>query len=333
MKLVTRKLQASDFSRCWPLYFARSRFSDRESHQIGRAWKFLMASRSMQGSLIYDADTPGGEIRAFGASMFMRRDWIEALKKDPCPYSFVQSLINFESIDSPILSEQEIAADNAGAGLTLITAMHGLAPYKPPSLIEVGGSLVSAYQSVHRGFHLREAIGEVYGLRELEFCTQSGSWIEFSRYENFYWRSSEALPAETEQPILMTATRSSCALATPLWCMFDFSAPVLDLSRRQKHVLALAVEGMSNSAIGEALKLRPASVHNCFRGAWAKLSQHPTYQRMIDRPKRATIGNWRRAQLLHVLEHHMEELRPWMTSRRSSHSGERVSVPEPALAF
>jgi len=331
MKLLTRKLQASDFPRCWPLYFAHTRFTEGERDQIARAWEYLIANRSMQGALIYDADSPSGEVRAFGASMFMRRSWVEALKESPRPYSFIKSLIEFEANDSPILDEEEIAADNSGEGLCLATAMHGFAP-NPTGLAEVGSRLVSTYQKTHRGFHLRETIEEIHGPEDLKFCTESGSWTEFSRYEDYYFSSNEPLPDETEQPIFLTATPASCTMASPHWCMFDFSPPVLDLSRRQKHVLTLAVEGMSDEAIGEALNLRPASVHNCFRGAWEKLCHHPTYQHMIDRPKGANGGKWRRGQLLRVLENHMEELRPWVAPRHSPRKREIRSVPEPALA-
>src|SRR6478735_7548198 len=163
MKLLTRKLQASDFTRCWPLYFAHSRFSEGETDQIRRAWEYLIPKRSMQGAVTYDADSPDGEVRAFGASMFMRRSWVEALKQRPRPYSFIQSLIEFESNNSPILDEDEIAADNSGEGLSLATAMHGFAP-NPTGLAEVGSKLVSTYQSTHRGFHLRETIEEIHGL-------------------------------------------------------------------------------------------------------------------------------------------------------------------------
>lgn len=261
--------------------------------------------------------------------MFMRRSWVEALKRRPRPYSFIHSLVDFRWNDSPILNEDEIAADNAGEGLSLATAMHGFAP-KPTGLAEVGSKLVSTYQSTHRGFHLRETIEEIHGPEDLKFCTESGSWTEFSRYDDYYLQSNEPLPNEAEQPILLTATPASCTMASPHWVMFDFSPPVLDLSRRQKHVLMLALEGMSNRAIGAALDLRPASVHNCFRGAWTKLSQHPTYQNMIEPPKGGAGGNWRRVQLLRVLEHHMEELRPWIARRASSVKGGKLSVSQPA---
>jgi hypothetical protein len=331
MKLLTRKLQASDFTRCWPLYFAHSRFTERETDQIRRACEYLIAGRSMQGAVIYDADSPDGEVRAFGATTFMRRSWVEALKERPRPYSFIQTLIEFESNDSPILDEDEIAADNSGEGLSLATVMHGFAR-NPTGLAEVGSKLVSTYQSTHRGFHLRETIEEIHGLDDLKFCTESGSWTEFSRYEDYYLRSNEPLPDETGQPILLTSTPDSCTMASPHWVMFDFSPPVLDLSRRQKHVLTLALEGLSNRAIAAALNLRPASVHNCFRGAWTKLSQHPTYQHMIDRPKGAAVGNWRRAQLLRVLAHHMEELRPWIVRRASLLRPEKTSVSQAVFA-
>ncbi len=331
MKLLTRKLQASDFARCWPLYPARSRFSDEEALQIGRAWEYLIANRSMQGAVIYDADSADGEIRAFGASMFLRGSWVEALKQRPRPYAFIRCLIEFESSDSPILDEPEIAASNSGEGLLLATAMHGFGP-NPTGLAEVGSKLVSSYQSTHRGFHLKETIEEIFGLEDLKFCTESGSWTEFSRYENYYLQSNEPLPDEAEQPILLTATPASCTMASPHWCMFDFSPPVLDLSRRQKHVLTLALEGMSNAAIAEALNLRRTSVHNCFRGAWAKLSQHPTYQQMINRPEPGAVGNWRRAQLLRVLENHREELRPWLVQRDSPRKRPTAGVSGSALA-
>jgi hypothetical protein len=329
MKFLTRKFQAGDFTRCWPLYFAHSRFSEEETDQIRRACEYLIANGSMQGAVIYDADSPDGEIRAFGASMFMRRSWVEALKRRPRPYSFIRSLVEFQPNNSPILDEDEIAADNAGEGLSLATAMHGFAP-KPTGLAEVGSKLVSTYQSTHRGFHLRETIEEIHGPEDLKFCTESGSWTEFSRYDDYYLQSNEPLPNEAEQPILLTATPASCTMASPHWVMFDFSPPVLDLSRRQKHVLMLALEGMSNRAIGAALDLRPASVHNCFRGAWTKLSQHPTYQNMIEPPKGGAGGNRRRVQLLRVLEHHMEELRPWIVRRASGVKGGKLSVSQAA---
>lgn len=58
----------------------------------------------------------------------MRQDWTDRLKANLKPYELLRILLTFDAARSPILRERDIAKDNAGEGLNLVTVMHAWTP-------------------------------------------------------------------------------------------------------------------------------------------------------------------------------------------------------------
>ncbi len=311
MKLLTRRLQPDDFSACWTLVVHGSRYSDSERERLRMAWTALLPDDAMRGAVIFDADSETKRIIVFGATVFVKREWLEEAKRRPRPFFATRCLLDFEAKSSPILRERQIALDNAGPGLNLLTVHHGWGTDSAPGLVTAGRELVSAFQDCHAGFQFREMMGEVYGRVELEFCSGGGSWNEYSRYEAYFQTQPDLFPAEENEPIMIGATADTCALTSVLWCLFACPPPVLRLSRRQQRVLLLATEGLSISGIAKELDLEAKSVWNCFRAASRKVAEHPVYSHLLEMEHQEGMRPSKSSQLLAVLRKHKEELRPW----------------------
>jgi hypothetical protein len=147
MKLVTRRVRPEDFAACWSLVLHRSRFTNAERRKIERAWEVLLPREAMRGATISDIDRPQERLIAFGASVFVRRAWLEQMKKTPVPFYAVRGLLDFDAITSPVLYEHEIGRDNAGPGLNLMTVHHGWTNNGVVGLSAAGTELVTAFQN------------------------------------------------------------------------------------------------------------------------------------------------------------------------------------------
>ena len=284
---------------------------------LPKLWRQWLLKGSATMAVVETRDLSGYERRvAFGLSMFVSDTFTAALIGSKVPPPVAASVARQAlSGNSPVLAPAVVRRKNsaAGSGLNLLCPLIGWLPEVDDDaglLSLVKAKLLEALVVAHAGFNLRRLLQEIYSEAEAQRAGTIGATV-FTDYASFY-SGGDTLPPPDERPYLCGMERETVQESSTLWPLFLYTEPIIFFSNLEQEVLRLAVMGLTDPQIADALIVSRSTVHKRWHTVLSRAAPHaavwlPESQRVLSAsPGR---GAEKRHYLLNYLKSHPEELR------------------------
>jgi hypothetical protein len=248
-----------------------------------------------------------------GASAFVSNQFLHALKTPPLRWIGPEITDRVMRGDSPLLSDKEVRMANSIGGLNLVVWEACIRPegaHRP----DVYHAFVASFVHYHRGFLIKELIGQVTSVKHFQVIVNNGGFF-LNASDGRYMRS----PIEGPDELVMTphiwgSTRELLIGRLGSWvgCLFDYKAPQLGFSASEQRLLLCALDGGTDEQLADQLAISLSGV----KRAWSSI-----YRRMAERlpefiPDYVAEARWgergreKKQRLVTYLREHPEELRP-----------------------
>ena len=145
--------------------------------QLRSAWLQLLGCEAFCGIVFeeFQGDTP--RLFAAGASVFASHKFVHELKAPPFFWIGPELARRVACGQSPLLSDREVAAENADGGLNLILWQLCI-DTKDTRRTDVRAQVSAAFFEIHRGFRLKELIGlQAVFLEEASWTMDGGAFF------------------------------------------------------------------------------------------------------------------------------------------------------------
>ncbi|MDW5267301.1 MULTISPECIES: hypothetical protein [Acidobacteriaceae] len=270
-----------------------------------KIWKALVRSRCFN-SVAIESATPKrtGRIVACGSSVFVTPDFATQELERPRPYLNSRIIASIASKKSVMLAESVLNGESTHCPVDLVV-LNG--DYLNDSLSEdeldeVHMLLPFTFMEAHLGYRLNRILIEWTGETQRQFHHSSG-----------VWRAVEIFGQEDRGLSIMTRKDALAVSGSIAGALFQYQEPILHLHETDKHLLAEALRGGTDSELALRMNLSLASV----KKRWLSL-----FQRVAETQPALLPGcheqNWnayrgpqKRHHILAYVRSHPQEIRPF----------------------
>lgn len=317
MALRYRQMRPEDVRKGVEIVSAHPFLSARYGRAIldlDKAWRRLLGREAFTAVVFEESLHGGSRIVGVGVSVFLSDQFVREIKTPPLRWVGPKLAGRIVGGESPVLSDREVRQANTAGGLNLF-GWHGAFRPEDGKRVEVLNFMFSAFLELHRGFLIKELIGEADDPALAQALSNTGGLFfdpTLSRYVNLPSGSAEDI---VNRPHLIGCTRE-LALGKPgFWgsSLFSYESPRFGLRRSEQKLLAAALHGGTDEDLSKTLGVSLSAV----RKSWLSI-----YERVADRvpgllnedapPGNGTSkrGKGKKHRLLAYLSEHPEELRP-----------------------
>ncbi len=283
---------------------------------LAKLWRQWVLNGSATMAIVETRDLDGRERRvAFGISLFVSDAFTDALIGSEVPPPVAASVAR-QTLGgkSPVLAPAVVRRNNSatGLGLNLLSPMIGWLPevdFDLELLTLVKAKLLEALFVAHAGYKLHQVMQEIYSEAEMQRAGNIGAEV-FTDYGAFY---GDHPPPPEKRAYLVGMKRETIQESSTLWPLFLYMPPIIFFSNLEQEVLRLAVMGLTDPQIADALVVSRSTIHKRWHTILSRAAPHaavwtPKSQRVLS----ATPGRGaeKRHYLLNYLKSHPEELRP-----------------------
>lgn len=312
-----RFTQPDDFHAALALVPLAYRYAPRVRDALPGLWSSLLQSGRLISGVVEDPTAaPGHQVLGVGLSVFVKDAFADAVLAQPRPYLNARPHDLLLAGDAPILSQREIAAQNAGSGLTLLP-LHFCTASLDVSVPDVLRTLTAGqelFRILHSGFRVNRVVKEVVNVDLCRFMLSTGMLMATDYADQLPTLGPGALP-ESERPYLLTIRRSEMPLGSPMAAMFLAAPACFAFSPAEQRVLLCALLRETDEEIAHDLGLAQDTIRKHWKSAFQRVQSHtPGFFADNGGSRPELNGNGRgrekRRYLLRHLQMHMEELRP-----------------------
>jgi hypothetical protein len=310
---AARRLTPANVHEASPL-LARARSDLADLHITGsdavRACHHLLVSGAMMGVLVdlFEPNAPR-RVVGVGGGAFVSRRFIESERAHPRPGLTERVLASVLACRSVALTRRQMAAANAGEGLSLAVVLHHWQHGIPDALQrEVRRHLMEKFLQDVRGFRMREVVAEACDDIELRWGLAGGF-----RLRSQPLGAQPGEPAPIRRSIIgITRDEALASEGSALSLLFHYSPPRFRFTPSQRRLLMEAIHPKTDVEIARALDVSLSAV----KKAWAEVFRKSGAILDSDgdgaaaQSARMTRGAQKRHVLLTYLREHPEELRP-----------------------
>jgi len=328
MTLQYRAMQAKDVAPCVQIVAGNAFLAPRYADAIAdleKTW-LLLLGRLAFTAVVFEEPLNANRSRLVGAgiSAFVSDSFVREMKEPPLVWIGREIVRRMSAGDSPILSDKEVAEANTSGGLNLI-GWHGATSVEDAKQPEVLNFVFSTFIELHRGFLIKELLGQADSPEVLQSMRNSGGYFYDPQRREFV-PSIPGSPDEiARRPHLMGSTRDLALAGTWLSgsAMFAYQPPRFFFSRSEQRLLQAAMQGSTDTELSEQLGVTASSVRRCWLSIYDRVAmQAPQVLGQAvaaEFEKASTVrGKGKKYRLLAYLREHPEELRP--LARKRSHA-------------
>lgn len=297
-------LQPEHLDVCDRLWLDRAAYTAGERREFRQLLGALLKAGRVRGTLITDGDMP----RACGVSAFVEYDWVQREVRAPQPLLGKRLVLSASDRCSPVLTRDQIASGNSGAGLALVVLGqgHDLTEGTRAELPIFLATFIQAFLQIHRGYSVNRMTNEVFG--ELGIAAVEDGQI-FPTVIRLTHRTSggQALPSA----IFDLTREQAFARNSPILPLFVHHPPKCYFTEAEQFLLALSLAGRSDEGLAEALALSVTAV----KARWKRIYERaercvPHIFSEVVRRSETGRGSQLRHLLLEYLRNHPSELTP-----------------------
>ena len=317
--LQYRLMQATDVARCVEIVATDPFLAPRYGNAIAdleTAW-LLLLGRLAFTAIVFEEPVDGDRLRFVGAgiSAFVSDAFVREIKKPPLGWVGPEIARRTCADDSPVLSDREVAEANTRGGLDLI-GWHGLTSIEDAKRPEVLNFVFSSFIDVHRGFLIKELLGQADSPEVLQSMRNSGGYFYDPWLRAFVPSIAGSVDEIAGRPHLMGSTRELALAGTWLSgsAMFSYQPPQFFFNRSEQRLLQAAMQGSTDMELSEQLAISASSVRRCWLSIYERVASRSP--KVLGEPAagyenaNAVRGKGKKHRLLAYLREHPEELRP-----------------------
>ena len=262
----------------------------------------------------FEGDTP--RLIAAAASVFANHKFVQELKAPPFFWIGPELARRVARGRSPLLSNREVAVENANGGLNLILWQLCI-DTKDTRRNEVRTQVSAAFFEMHRGFRLKELIGLQATFSEEPGWTMDGGAFFLSPANGSYVNTIDMSPDKVlETPHVFGLTRELAhSRMTWISSLFHYDAPQIGFSRSEQRLLSAALRGGTDGELSDELVISLSAVKKAWSSVYDRAADHlPDSILAVETEEERCNGDrgkQKKQRLLAYLREHPEELRPY----------------------
>jgi hypothetical protein len=286
------------------------RYGDTIS-QLRPAWLRLIGSEAFRNVVLEETDGFRTRMLGIGASVFVSNHFLQALKTPPLLWIGPELTRRVMRGDSPVLSDKEVRIANSVGGLNLVVweaCIRREEVHRP----DVYHASVASFVQYHRGFLIRELIGQVTSVKHLQVIANNGGFF-LNTAEGRYMRSPVESPAElVVTPHIWGSTRELLIGRLGSWvsCLFDYKLPQLGFSASEQRLLLCALDGGTDEQLADQLAISLSGVKKAWSSIYQRVAERLPELIPHDSAAEGERGKEKKQLLVTYLRDHLEELRP-----------------------
>jgi hypothetical protein len=305
-----RPISDSDLSECLNLQPACLGDQIVDRRTALRVWKSLLDHPAFQANVI-ESDRPiaGHNIVACGMGVFVTKAFADREIKSPRPGINSRIIAGLASEDSVVLSRNQIAAGNAGAGLDFVN-MYGTwreGILNAAQLAEAQALLGSSFVEHFAGYRFNRVLKEAVGHSKIALARATGTYRMVAEFP----QADSALAVATPESV-STAPYSVAAK------LYRYKPPVLRLSPAEQRLLIAALAGNTDAELSADLGLSIEAIKKRWMSIFERVEQFKPD--ILARSDADTDGRGpqKRHRVVAYIRTHPEELRPfsWEVRKR-----------------
>jgi hypothetical protein len=274
------------------------------------AWQSVLRSGALTCAAVVHDD---GRIIGFGGAVFVSEDFVHDELRAPAPGLNARIVASVDAGRPVVLGERDVAAANAGDGLSVVFVDASVRPDLPLSVrAQAEGQIATACFHTLNGYRLRRALREAVSAEALESIRSQRIFATIDPLDRFFRLHPDS--GWNRDRALAVADREDC-LAVPgsiAAILFSYREPVLGLTRHHQQLLAAALRGLTDDELARSLGLKLPAV----KKRWVSVFEHIVRAKPsilpggADGGEREGRGPQKRHRVLAYLRDHPEELRP-----------------------
>jgi hypothetical protein len=284
-------------------------------------------------------ESQGSKITCLGAGLavFVTDDFIQELKATPFFWLGPELVKRITRGSSPLQSDLQVRDANSTTGLNVVVWHNSVHPVDLRR-VEVGTRIMAAFEEQHRGYRIREVIGQADCLEHFEAMCNAGG-LGFDRLKNQYTEVSAGSVQDLgEEPRNVGGAREIAFRigGSWLWSLFLYERPVFCFSRSEQRLLRSALEGGTDSDLSDELGVSLFAIKKMWRAIYDRVAAcHPGLV-PGNSPADAWVqdrGKQKKQRLLPYVRKHPEELRPVSRKLLNQQRASRRPSSESKRAF
>ena len=293
-----RRATAGDLASCLdiqPVHLGDELVGDAHAREL---WTELIEHPACM-SAVFEADDCCGvpQIVGFGASVFVHPAFVDEELRNPRPGLNGRVIASLARGTSVLLSADDIARGNAGAGLDVVVLYgswreHGVAA---ELVLELQMLLVSSSVQLHAWYNIRHMISIAAGA-QIPYRRRSGVITELAQFP--------------EHDQVFDVIRSPAVFAhpsSPATQLPQHRTPVLGLTDSEQELLTNALDGATDCQLADAIGLSVPGVKARWRSIFARFAKvDPDHDE--DAVERDHRGPQKRHRVLSYVRQRPEEL-------------------------
>lgn len=317
-----RPLSGADLPICLPLH------PGRIGHELLGIEKAISLWQSFAGHPAFHArtieDSATRRIAGYGAAVFVRREFVAAEIARPQPLLNARLLLSIQEGNSPLLSWNEIARDNAAGQLNLVilSSAEDRRNLSPGQCLEVQCALALSFVDLFRGYRMERFLSEAVNADDVALCQSVGPFRLISRYESFFAAHPESAVNRDRGLFRVDHASNAASPGSAAMHCFIHREPKLRFGRLEQELLLAALRDRTDAGIAAALNLSPAAV----KRRWARAFEIASAGGLFEASAGPTRGPSKRDLLVDYVKDHPEELRPYLWPDGSSLRARRAAA-------
>jgi hypothetical protein len=322
MSIRHRPMRPNDVRECVEIVAAHpvtGRRYGKSIADLGPAWLRLLRSNGFSGASVFEeveegAARPQPRMVAIGVGVFVSDDFLRELKIPPFFWIGPELAERVMRGDSPVLSEKQVSDANSRGGLNLVM-WHVCIREEDANRPEVGAELMAAMFEHHRGYLLKELIGQADSLEHLEGMRNTGGHL-FNASDGRWGVLDAPDPNDIlSQPHVSGLDREVAQKELGSWIgyLFLYEPPRFGFSRSEQRLLVAALAGGTDEELGIELGLSLSTTKKLWRSVYRRVAAldpdliPDDSQADGESSKR---GRSKKQRLMAYLREHFQELRP-----------------------
>lgn len=336
MSIRHRPMRPNDVRECVAIVAADPVVGPRYSKSIADlapAWLHLLRSNGFCGTSVFE-EVDEGAVRArprllgVGASVFASDDFLREVKTPPSFWIGPELARRVIRGDSPLLSEKQVCEANSRGGLNLVM-WHVCIRGEDVKRAEVGAELMAAFFNDHRGFRLKELVGQADSPEHLIGMRNTGGRMWNSAHGGYGAFEEQDLQDILSRPHISGLTREIAQKQLGTWIgyLFLFEPPRFAFRPSEQRLLLSALAGGTDEELSDDLGVSLSATKKMWSSIYRRVAEIdpelvPSDSQLDEGTSKR--GRGKKQRLLAYLREHLQELRPF--SRKLIG---RVAAPSP----
>ena len=318
--LTVRATRPAELAACLEIVHGRYAFTDGDEQAALAYWNHLLESRAGLSRVVTTLAAPAeGRILVFALGVFVTDDFMREVLTTLPPHLGPQAVRRWRYGKRVHLNLREIARENAGDGLNLLTVAYGTAPGLPRDVdLQARAIMAAAGLEMFSGYRIKHVVQEGLGTELHADLLATGVKVLRS-----FPTSPPVVPCRRSGPPTHVYGLSRDGRPEDLgphwWMFFNPPEPRLGLTEPEKETLERALENETDDDMARSLGISIWTVKKRWQNVYSKVEQvAPALLSAVGNADETggASGFERRRHLLAYVRQHLEEIRPREVLRR-----------------